>query len=59
MRKDYKKDMNVDEGIKLCLKIFKEVLGDKFDVGNFNVSVIRNDDAKMKKLGKGEIEKYG
>jgi proteasome alpha subunit len=59
LRKDYKKDMNVDEGIKLCLKIFKEVLGDKFDVGNFNVSVIRNDDAKMKKLGKGEIEKYG
>ena len=59
LRKDYKKDMNVDEGIKLCLKIFKEVLGDKFDVGNFNVSVIRNDDAKMKKLSKGEIEKYG
>jgi|TARA_B100002003_G_C14031015_1_gene496987 proteasome alpha subunit len=59
LRKDYKKDMNVDEGIKLCLKIFKEVLGDKFDVGNFNVSVIKNDDAKMKKLSKGEIEKYG
>ena len=59
LRKDYRKDMNVDEGIKLCLKIFKEVLGDKFDVGNFNVSVIRNDDAKMKKLSKGEIEKYG
>jgi|TARA_B100001971_G_C18182868_1_gene533869 proteasome alpha subunit len=59
LRKEYNKSINVDEGVKLCLKIFKEVLGDKFDVGNFNVSVVKSENAKMKRLSNGEIEKYG
>ena len=59
LRKEYKKDIKTGEAIKLCLKIFKDVLGDKFDIGNFNVSVVTTSAAKLKKLTIDEIKKHG
>ena len=57
LRKNYKVDMKIDEGIKLALKIFKEVLKDNFDISRFNVGVIKVSDGKLKKLKQEEIEK--
>jgi len=55
LRKEYKEDITVDDGVKLGLKIFKKVLGDKFDINRFNVGVIRSSEGRMKKLSQEEI----
>jgi len=58
LRKEYKKDMSVEGGIKFGLDIFKRILGDKFEINRFNVGVIKNDDGKLNKLKMGEIKKF-
>ncbi len=58
LRKKYKREMNTEEGIKLGLDIFKQVLEDKFDVRRFNVNYIKNDEDKFKKLSEEEIGEY-
>ena len=59
LRKEYKASMTTDDGIKLALKIFKEVLKDKFDINRFNMRVIKNKEGKIKKLNLEEIKKFG
>ena len=59
LRKEYKKDIKIEEGIKLAFKIFKTVLGEKFDIERFNVSFVKTDVGKLKKLSKEEVKKYG
>ncbi|MAG02913.1 proteasome subunit alpha [Candidatus Pacearchaeota archaeon] len=59
LRKEYKEEITVDEATKLSLKIFKNVLGDKFNIECFNVAVIKDEDHKLKKLGLEEIRKFG
>jgi proteasome alpha subunit len=58
LRQKYNKDISVEEGIRLAMSIFKEVLGDKFDTHRFNVSYIKKDEDKLKKLTKEEIQRY-
>ncbi len=58
LRKEYKTNMKTDEAVKLALNIFKNVLGDKFDVNRFNVGVINTDNNKLKKLTVEEIKKF-
>ena len=57
LRKKYRKDMTIEEGIKISLKIFKDILKDKFDVARFSVGVIKNEDPKLKKLTQEEVGK--
>ncbi len=59
LRKEYSKDMNIEEGIILCFKIFKTVLAEKFDLERFNVAYIKTDSGKLKKLNKEDIKKHG
>lgn len=54
LRQDYKESLTCDEGIKLALKIFKEVQGENFDKNRFDVAVIKQD-KKIKRLKAGEI----
>jgi proteasome alpha subunit len=56
LRKEYRKDMKIDDAIKLALGIFKDILGDKFDLGRFNVGVIKTTEKKLKKLSVDEIK---
>jgi proteasome alpha subunit len=56
LRKEYKKDIKVGEGIKIALDIFKEILGNEFDAQRFNIAQIKNDDGKLKMLRNGEIK---
>jgi proteasome alpha subunit len=58
LRKKYKKEIKIEEGIKLAFSIFKEVLGDRYNNQDFNVAYIRNDESKLKKLKESEIKKY-
>jgi proteasome alpha subunit len=43
LRKEYKEDLTVKEGIKLALKIFKEILDDDFDTTRFDIGVVTKD----------------
>ncbi|MEK6855200.1 MAG: archaeal proteasome endopeptidase complex subunit alpha [Nanoarchaeota archaeon] len=47
LRRDYKEDMNVEEGIRFCIKIFKEILGKNFDLSRFEAAYIKTSDEKI------------
>jgi len=54
--KKYKKDMDIEQGIKLGLNIFKEVLGDNFNINRFNVGYIKIKEKKLKRLKTGDLK---
>jgi len=58
LRKEFKKEMKIDDGIILCFKIFNKLLGDKFDGERFSVAYIKKDDIKITRLTKEEIKKF-
>lgn len=58
LRKEYRKEITTEEGIKLAFKVFKTVFGDKFDIERFNVAYIKADEGKFKKLNKDDIKKH-
>lgn len=55
LKDKYKEGMSCDEGLKLALSIFKEVLGDGFDIERFDAAVV-GDDKKIKMLSSGELK---
>ena len=58
LRRDFKEDIGVEEGIKFCLKIFKEVLGKNFDLSRFDVGYVKIEDEKLKRVHGEELKKY-
>lgn len=58
LRKDYHEDITVDEAIKMCIKIFKELLGKNFDISRFEVGYIKTDEKKITKLYEDSLKKY-
>ncbi len=58
LRKDFKDDMNVEEGIKFALKIFKDILEKNFDIQRFDVGYIKTGDAKLVRLHGDELKKF-
>jgi len=58
LRKKYKKEITVDQGIKLALDIFKQILGDRFEIKNFNVCYIKKEEDSLVKLNNEELKKY-
>ncbi len=58
LRKEYKKEMTIEQGIKLALDIFKRVLGDKFDIQRFNIAYIKNEEGKLTRLKNNELGKF-
>ncbi len=58
LRKRYKEDLTIEEGIKLSLKIFKEVLGKNFNIERFEVAYINKKDKNFKRLEKEQLKKY-
>ena len=58
LRKQYRKDLTIEQSIKLGIDIFKQVLGDNFDIQRFNIGFIKNGEGKLRKLNKEDIIKY-
>ena len=56
LREKYKKSMNIHEGVKLALDIFKEIQGNKFNIEKLELVIIKNDEGKMKRLKGDEIK---
>jgi len=57
LKKEYKENITADEAIKLGLKIFGKVLGDKFKIERFDVGVI-NEEKKLRKISGKELKDY-
>jgi len=58
LHKEYNKDDSIEEGLKLCLKSLKKVLGDKFVIERIDAAYIRTEEKKFTKLTNEEIEKF-
>ena len=55
LRKEYKEDLTIKEGIKLALKVFKEVLDDEFDASRFDIGVVTKDKGIERPIAKDFI----
>ncbi len=58
LRRDYKDDMTIEEGIKFSLKIFKEILEKNFDLQRFDVGYVKLTDGKLTRLHGDDLKKY-
>ena len=58
LRSDYDEEMNVEEGIKFALKIFKELLEKNFDVQRFDVAYIKTTEKKIVRLHGDDLKKF-
>ncbi|MBI5803897.1 archaeal proteasome endopeptidase complex subunit alpha [Candidatus Pacearchaeota archaeon] len=58
LRNEYKEGINVEEGIKFGLKIFKEILGKSFDINRFEVAFIKSSEEKFERLYGDELKKF-
>ena len=58
LRKKYKKDITVDQAIKLGLSIFKEVLGSSYNIERFEVAYIHDKTKKIQKVETENLKKY-
>jgi len=58
LRKDHDENMTIEEGIKFCLKIFKEMLEKNFDLQRFDVGYVKVADEKLVRLHGEEIKKF-
>lgn len=57
LRENYNADLTIKKGVKLALDIFKEIQGNKFSMGKFELSLIKSKDSKIEKLEGEKISK--
>ena len=58
LRKDFKDDMTMEDGIRFAMKFFKEILSKNFEISRFDVGMIPSKDAKLVRLHGEELRKY-
>ncbi|MCH7568558.1 MAG: archaeal proteasome endopeptidase complex subunit alpha [Nanoarchaeota archaeon] len=58
LRKDFKDEMTIEEGIKFVLKIFKEILGKNFNLNRFDVGYIKINNPKLIRKHGDALKKY-
>ncbi|MBW2975605.1 archaeal proteasome endopeptidase complex subunit alpha [Candidatus Woesearchaeota archaeon] len=57
LQKEYKKELSIEDGLKLCLGALKRVLGDNFSIERIDSAYIKKDERKFKKFSKETIER--
>ncbi len=55
LKKDYKQDMSLMDGLALSVKAMKKVLGENFNVDRLDAAYISAKDKEFKKFKKEEI----
>jgi proteasome alpha subunit len=58
LRKQYKETMNIDQGIKLSLSIFKKILAGNFDLKRFECVYIKREEKNAKRLMGEQLTKF-
>jgi len=57
LKKDYKDNMDINEGIKTSLNIFKKILGKNFDIKRFEAGFIKKKE-ELKKISGDDLKKF-
>lgn len=57
LQKEYKTELSVEQGLRLCLGALKKVLGENFSVERIDAAYISKDEKKFKKFSKETIER--
>ena len=57
LQKEYSEKINVDEGLKLCLKALKQFQAEGFDIDRIDAACIKLEDKQFRRLSKDKIEK--
>jgi proteasome alpha subunit len=57
LQKEYKPEIKIEEGLKLCLTALKKVLGDNFLIERIDAAYIKKDEKTFKKFSKETIER--
>lgn len=58
LREKYKEDLNLKRGIKIAIEIFREIQGKNFDIGQFEITYIKNDEGKLRRLVGSELLEF-
>ncbi len=58
LRKDYRAEMSIEEGLRFCMKIFKEIMDKNFDIERFEASYVKLSEEKLQRLQGEELKKY-
>lgn len=58
LRTDYKEGMSIEDGIKFCLKIFKQVLDKNFDLNRFEVGFVKTETEVLERLQSDELKRF-
>jgi proteasome alpha subunit len=57
LQKEYKDEMTLDDGLKLCMKAMKKFLDVNFTIERIDAAYIDEKDKKMKKVSKDKLKK--
>ncbi|MBW2989785.1 archaeal proteasome endopeptidase complex subunit alpha [Candidatus Woesearchaeota archaeon] len=57
LQKEYKPEITIEQGLKLCLSALKSVLGGNFSMERIDAAYIKVDEKKFKKFTKESIER--
>jgi len=57
LQKEYKPELTIGEGLKLCLGALKKVLGENFSIERIDAAYINKDEKKFKKFSKETIDR--
>ncbi|MBS3088289.1 archaeal proteasome endopeptidase complex subunit alpha [Candidatus Pacearchaeota archaeon] len=58
LRSELKDGISIDEGLRFCLKIFKEILGKNFEIERFEAAYIKNDSRGIVRLQGEDLKKF-
>jgi len=58
LRKAYKKEMKVEEAIKVCMEIFQEVKGKNFNIEHFDAAYVLKSEKKIQRINGDKLRKY-
>jgi len=58
LRKDYKEDMTIEQGITFVMKIFKEILQKNFEISRFDIGYVPLKDPKLVRIQGDALKKY-
>lgn len=56
--KGYKREMKIEEGIRLGINLLKDFLGEKFNAERVDIAYIKSEEKKFQKLCPSDVKKY-
>ncbi|HLD88761.1 MAG TPA: proteasome subunit alpha, partial [Candidatus Nanoarchaeia archaeon] len=57
LHKEYKEELSIEDGLRLCIKSLNKVLDENFNVDRIDAAYIKKDEKKFAKVPKDKIDK--